>query len=142
MNQTTTQNSSSELQDMIAASVDRLFAEQVTTELQREFDAGGTKQADALWQQVSELGLDQALVPAEAGGSGATWQEAYPIFRALGYWQAPVPLAETMLAGLLLAQAGIAHPDLVAGTPMARPVSETGHYTIPPASLGDLMLPT
>jgi len=116
--------SPSELQNMIAATVDRLFADQVTTVLQREFDAGGSTRAEALWQSVVELGLDQALVPADSGGSGASWQEAYPIFRALGYSQAPLPLAETMLANLLLARAGIALPNLSDG--MALTVIEAG----------------
>lgn len=101
----------SELQTMIAASVDRLFAEQVTPALLRAFDQGERAGADALWQLVTELGLDRALVPAEADGSGATWTEAYPVFRALGHTQAPVPLAETMVARLLAARAGLSLPD-------------------------------
>lgn len=116
----------SELQDMIAATVDRLFADQVSALLQRDFDAGRTTLTDGLWHSVVELGLDQALVPAEAGGSGANWQEAYPIFRAIGYRQAPLPLAETMLSGLLLARAGLAPPDLASGTPMT--VIEAGRH--------------
>lgn len=116
----------SELRDMIAATVDRLFADQVSALLQRDFDGGRTALADGLWQNVVELGLDQALVLAEAGGSGATWQESYPIFRAIGYRQAPLPLAETMLAGLLLARAGLAPSDLTPGTPMT--VIESGRH--------------
>lgn len=121
-----TEAAASELQDMIAATVDRLFADQVTVPLQRDFDAGRTAQADGLWQSVVELGLDQALVPSDAGGSGASWQEVYPILRALGYRQAPLPLAETMLAGLLLARAGIALPDSTPGAPLA--VIEAGRH--------------
>jgi len=115
----------SELQTMIADSVDRLFGEQVTADLLREFDSSGDELANGLWQQATELGLDQALVPADAGGSGATWQEVWPILRALGYWQAPLPLAETMLANLLLARAGIA-ADLSPGTRLA--IIEAGRH--------------
>jgi len=100
----------SELQTMIADSVDRLFAEQVTPELKRAFDLGDKQPATNLWNTVQSLGLERALVPADADGSGATWSESYPLFRALGFWQAPLPLAETMLAGLLLARAGLAVP--------------------------------
>lgn len=101
----------SELQTMIADSVDRLFAEQVTPELQKAFDHGDLTGSQKLFGLATELGLDRALVPAEADGSGATWSEAYPVFRALGHSQAPVPLAETMIAALLCARAGIALPE-------------------------------
>ncbi|MFZ3025202.1 acyl-CoA dehydrogenase family protein [Pseudomonas sp.] len=99
----------SELQNMIADSVERLFAEQVTRELLERFDAG--HDADALWQMVVDNGLPGALVPEAAGGSGANWLDASPVLRAIGYWQAPLPLAETMLAGALLAHAGLEVPE-------------------------------
>ncbi|UVE18698.1 acyl-CoA/acyl-ACP dehydrogenase [Pseudomonas sp. LS44] len=99
----------SELQSMIADSVERLFAEQVSAELLERFDAG--QPIDALWQLVADNGLPGALVPEAANGSGATWLEASPVLRAIGYWQAPLALGETMLAGLLLAKAGLTVPE-------------------------------
>ncbi|AYC34098.1 acyl-CoA dehydrogenase [Pseudomonas cavernae] len=99
----------SELQTMIADSVERLFAEQVSAELLERFDAG--QPVDELWQLVADNGLPGALVPEAAGGSGATWLEASPVLRAIGYWQAPLALGETMLAGLLLAKAGLTVPE-------------------------------
>ncbi|MBM7061728.1 acyl-CoA/acyl-ACP dehydrogenase [Pseudomonas sp. UL073] len=99
----------SELQSMIADSVERLFAEQVTPALLERFDAGDS--ADALWQMVVDNGLPGALVPEAAGGSGASWLDASPVLRAIGYWQAPLALGETMLASLLLAQAGLEVPE-------------------------------
>lgn len=99
----------SELQSLIADSVERLFAEQVTRELLERFDAGHS--ADVLWQRVVDNGLPGALVSEAAGGSGADWLDASPVLRAIGYWQAPLPLAETMLAGALLAHAGLDVPE-------------------------------
>jgi acyl-CoA dehydrogenase len=99
----------SDLQTMIADSVERLFAKHVTRELLERFDAG--HRADALWQQVVDNGLPGALVPESAGGSGANWLDASPVLRAIGYWQAPLPLAETMLAAALLAHAGMEVPE-------------------------------
>ncbi|MDD1977564.1 MULTISPECIES: acyl-CoA dehydrogenase family protein [Pseudomonas] len=99
----------SEMQTMIADSVERLFAKQVTRELLERFDAG--HRADALWQMVVDNGLPGALVPEGAGGSGANWLDASPVLRAIGYWQAPLPLAETMLAAALLAHAGMEVPE-------------------------------
>ncbi|SDP23203.1 acyl-CoA dehydrogenase family protein [Pseudomonas jinjuensis] len=99
----------SELQTMIADSVERLFAEQVTPTLLASFDAGHA--ADDLWRMVLDNGLPGALVPEDAGGSGASWLDASPVLRAIGYWQAPLALGETMLASLLLARAGLEVPE-------------------------------
>jgi len=101
----------SALQTMIADSVNRLFADQVTADLRRAFDRGDNGPVLALQELVAELGLEHALVPTEADGSGASWAETYPVFRAIGFAQAPLPLAESMLARLLLARAGIAQPE-------------------------------
>ncbi|MCY1279039.1 Crotonobetainyl-CoA dehydrogenase [compost metagenome] len=99
----------SELQSMIADSVERLFAEQVGAELLERFDAG--QPVDELWQLVAEQGLPGALVAEAAGGSGATWLEASPVLRAIGHWQAPLALGETMLAAALLDKAGLDVPE-------------------------------
>jgi acyl-CoA dehydrogenase len=50
-------------------------------------------------------------VAESAGGIGETWQGAYPIFRGIGHWQVPLPLAETMIAAQLLSMAGLEIPD-------------------------------
>jgi acyl-CoA dehydrogenase len=102
-------NAPSELQSIIADSVERLFDEQVTPQVLASFDAGHT--ATALWQQVLEQGLPGALMAEESGGSGASWLEISPVLRAIGYWSAPLPLSETMLASLLLSRAGLEVPD-------------------------------
>ncbi|MFY0727296.1 acyl-CoA dehydrogenase family protein [Pseudomonas sp. NFX15] len=99
----------SDMQTMIADSVERLFAKQVTRELLERFDDG--HRADSLWQMVVDNGLPGALVPEAAGGSGANWLDASPVLHAIGYWQAPLPLAETMLAAALLAHAGMEVPQ-------------------------------
>lgn len=67
--------------------------------------------ATKLWQQVVDQGLPGALIPEEAGGSGASWLEVSPVLRAIGYWSAPLPLSETMLASILLARAGLEVPE-------------------------------
>lgn len=94
---------------MIATTVERLFAEQVSKQLLDRFDAGAA--ADDLWRQLTELGLPLALAPESAGGSSAGWQEIGPLLRAIGYWQLPLPLGETLLGAWLLAQAGLDVPE-------------------------------
>ncbi|MEU9842229.1 acyl-CoA dehydrogenase family protein [Actinomadura sp. NPDC048032] len=59
------------------------------------------------WRALEESGLTLAGVPEEAGGSGGDLADAAAVLRAAGYHAASVPLAETLLAGRLLADAGL-----------------------------------
>ena len=101
--------SDSTRQSMIGESVARLFADHVNRPLLEKFEAGQWPQA--LWQLAVDNGLSHALATEDAGGIGATWSEAYPILRGIGYWQVPLPLADTMIASQLLSLAGIVIPD-------------------------------
>ena len=94
---------------LIDDSVYRLFAGQASQPAQQRAQARGL---DAeFWQQVTDSGFAQLLVTEAADGAGLDWRSAFPVLRGLGYWQAPVPLAETMVAGQLASLAGIALPD-------------------------------
>ncbi len=64
-----------------------------------------------LWQALSESGLPLSWVPEEFGGSGASLAEGFGVLNAAGRAGLAVPLAETMLAGWLLAQGKIAAPE-------------------------------
>ena len=94
---------------MIEQSAERLFAAEVNRALLMRFEAG--EFAQALWQRVADQGLTLALATEPAGGIAAPWADAYPILRGIGYWQVPLPLAETMIAGQLLSMASIEVPD-------------------------------
>src|ERR1700730_3285372 len=65
----------------------------------------------ALWDALEESGLPLAWVPDDLGGAGATMADGFAVLRVAGRFAAPVPLAETLMAGWLLAQAGIAVPS-------------------------------
>jgi acyl-CoA dehydrogenase len=95
--------------ELLAATVKRLFETHCTsaTLLQAE---RGTWPAP-LWAALEEAGLTRALLPESAGGAGLEPLLALALVRALGRHAAPVPLAETMMAGWLLDGAGIAVPD-------------------------------
>ena len=93
---------------MIEQSVARLFTDHVDRALVERGEHGHWPAA--LWSQAEAHGLAWALASEAAGGIGVTWSEAYPILRGLGYWQVPMPLAETMVASLLLSLAGTEVP--------------------------------
>jgi acyl-CoA dehydrogenase len=64
----------------------------------------------ALWDALEESGLTLTWVPDELGGAGAALSDGFAVLRVAGHFAAPVPLAETLMAGWLLSRAGIAVP--------------------------------
>jgi acyl-CoA dehydrogenase len=65
----------------------------------------------AAWKALESAALPLAWVPEPLGGPGASLAEGFEVVRVAGRFAAPVPLAETLLAGWLLAQAGLSCPS-------------------------------
>lgn len=63
-----------------------------------------------LWQALAEAGLPLAWVPEHLGGSGTSLAEGFAIIAAAGRFALAAPLAETLIAGWLLARAGLKSP--------------------------------
>ncbi|HEV8678593.1 MAG TPA: acyl-CoA dehydrogenase family protein [Stellaceae bacterium] len=82
---------------------------------------------EALWDALEESGLPLTWVPDTLGGAGAEMLDGFAVLRVAGRFAAPVPLAETLLAGWLLAQAGIESPT---GPMTIAPVYADGHIEI------------
>ena len=95
--------------DLIADSVERLFADQVDRACREHAEAGEFDRS--LWRQVADLGLPLMLATEAAGGLAQPCAAAYPVWRAIGHAQVPLPLAETMAAAWLLTSAGLALPE-------------------------------
>jgi alkylation response protein AidB-like acyl-CoA dehydrogenase len=81
----------------------------------------------ALWAALEESGLPLAWVPDDLGGAGAMMADGFAVLRVAGRFAVPVPLAETLMAGWLLARAGISVPT---GPITVAPVHADGHITL------------
>jgi acyl-CoA dehydrogenase len=81
----------------------------------------------ALWDALAESGLTLTWVPDTLGGAGAELLDGFAVLRAAGRANAPVPLAETLMAGWLLAQAGIESP---AGPMTIAPIHADGNIIL------------
>ena len=81
----------------------------------------------ALWDVLEESGLPLTWVPEELGGAGAALADGFAVLRLAGHFAAPVPLAETLIAGWLLSRAGITVPP---GPLTIAPVHVDGHITV------------
>ena len=95
--------------DQLVDSAQRLFTAHCGKDVLKQAEAGVFPAA--LWGAVVEAGFTAALLPEDAGGFGATVSEALRILQTSAEHAAPIPLAETMLAGWLLAQAGLPVPE-------------------------------
>src|ERR1700747_1084297 len=94
--------------NIIVDTATRIFQDLCEPNTVNEAEKGGWPKA--LWDALEESGLTLTWVPDELGGAGATLAGGFAVLRASGRFAAPVPLAETLMAGWLLSQAGIAVP--------------------------------
>lgn len=62
------------------------------------------------WAALEDAGLPLAWVPDALGGAGAEVSDGFAVLREAGRFAVPLPVAETLLAGWLLAQAGVSSP--------------------------------
>lgn len=96
----------SEHRALLRDTLDRLLEDHLDR-TNREAAESGEWPAE-LWKSLEENGLTQPLVEELGGG---TWQDAGVILSASAFYAAPLPVAETILAGWLLDRAGLAVPD-------------------------------
>lgn len=64
-----------------------------------------------LWDAIEEAGLTASLAPEAAGGLGLAAADAFVLAEVAAAHAVPVALAETMIARLMLAHAGLAAPE-------------------------------
>ena len=72
--------------------------------------AAGDAWRAPLWRALEEAGLTTAWVPEALDGAGAAIADGFQILRIAGEFAVALPLAETLLAGWLLARAGLPVP--------------------------------
>lgn len=110
-----------ESENIVAETAEKIFADLADAQTINRDKKGEWKAP--LWQALTDAGLTLSWVPEDCGGSGASLAEGFSVLSAAGRFAVAVPLAETMLAGWLLAQAKIASPG--------------GEMTVVPASPKD-----
>lgn len=104
-----TGNALTETDNIVAETAERIFADLADAQTINH-DKQGTWKAP-LWQALTESGLPLSWVPEECDGSGTSMAEGFSVLSVAGRAGVSVPLAETMLAGWLLAQGKIKSPE-------------------------------
>src|SRR4051794_31038863 len=102
-------NAVAESENIVAETAEKIFADLADAQTINRDDKGKWKAP--LWQALTDAGLPLSWVPEDCNGSGASLAEGFSVLSAAGRFALAVPLAETMLAGWLLAQARIASPE-------------------------------
>lgn len=97
----------------------RIFADFADPQTINKAKNGAWK--EPLWRALGEAGLPLAWVPEALGGAGADLADGFAILGVAGRFALPVPLAETLAAGWLLARAGIEAPAAPMTLAPARP---------------------
>jgi alkylation response protein AidB-like acyl-CoA dehydrogenase len=93
-------------QQLLADTIDRMFASRFPLSYVREIFDGSEGHADDLWRAFSELGLFAILVPTEYGGIGGEFLDLAIAAERLGYAAAPGPFLEHVLATFAIAVGG------------------------------------
>lgn len=97
------------MDDLLTLALQKLLHRECTPQVVRASETGqGT---NSLWAKITESGFADAMVMESEGGAGLGLAQAYPMLELCGTFAVPVPLAHSMIARALLAQAGVARPS-------------------------------
>ena len=100
---------SADIRAMLVESATRLFADHVTPKLLDAAKREGW--SPGLWRVAAQAQLPLLSIAEEAGGAGGSLSDAAAVLRVAARYSAPVPLAETAIAGWMLARCGLPLPD-------------------------------
>lgn len=106
-------NDASDVRAMLIESATRLFADHVDARLLDAAKRAGW--SPELWRIVEAAQLPLVSIAEEAGGAGGSLSDLAAVLRIAGRFAAPIPLAETALAGWMLAGSRLP----IAGGPLA-----------------------
>lgn len=109
---------------IVVETATRIFADLADPQTVNQARNGAWK--EPLWRALAEAGLPLAWVPEELGGSGASLADGFAILDVAGRCALAVPLAETLLAGWLLARAGLEAPPGPMTIAPIRPLDRIG----------------
>ena len=129
------------MRQLLVETSSQLFARAGDPEIQDAVDAGTFP--EELWNEIESNGLPSAMLPERDGGAGLDLCDTMAVLRVAGAFAVPLPLAETVLARLVLSRSKIDIPAgptaIVTGAPATpldlRPLDErlllSGRATVP-----------
>jgi acyl-CoA dehydrogenase len=95
----------SEIRSMLEDTVGKLFKDNCSKELITEAEKGVFPKG--LWSTLDELGVTLVGIDEDQGGAGGDLGDFLSLIKIVGFYAAPVPLAEHILSNWLLTSAGL-----------------------------------
>lgn len=95
-------------ENIVAETAERIFSD--LADAQNINNAINDSWKTPLWVALTDAGLPLTWVPEDCDGSGASLADGFSVAGSAGRFAVSIPLVETMLAGWLLAQAGLPSP--------------------------------
>ncbi len=114
-------------ENIVAETAERIFSD--LADAQNINNAINDSWKTPLWVALTDAGLPLTWVPEDCDGSGASLADGFSVAGSAGRFAVSIPLVETMLAGWLLAQAGLPSP---AGKMTVAPARPQDRITINP----------
>lgn len=105
--------------NIVAETAERIFTD--LADAQSINNATDDNWKTALWTALADAGLPLSWVPEDCDGSGADLADGFSVASSAGRFAVSIPLVETMLAGWLLARAGLPSPPGKMTVAPARP---------------------
>ncbi|KGR76315.1 acyl-CoA dehydrogenase family protein [Ureibacillus sinduriensis] len=90
----------SEMKDMIAGVVERIFKEKVEKETVDLLETG--KWGEEVWQLLVENEIEKVAIKEGHGGAGGDYEDLFHLYRLVGKYAVPIPFVEHTLANLVL----------------------------------------
>jgi len=115
----------SESENIVIETAERMFAD--LADSQAIIASRSEAWKTPLWDALAQAGLTLPWIDEALGGSGADLATGFAVLQAAGRAALAVPLAETMVAGWLLAQGGLSSP---AGTMTVAPAQPGGRIDV------------
>jgi acyl-CoA dehydrogenase len=97
-----------EVRQLILETTDRIMVDMCSKNLVDRSEAGEWPRE--LWETLETTGLTLTGIDEDAGGSGGDIGDALAVIRRAASYAAPLPLAETLMAAILLEAAGTSVP--------------------------------
>jgi acyl-CoA dehydrogenase len=98
-----------ETRAMFRETASRVFSEHASRDVINDIERGHWP--IDLWRNVEEAGLSWAAVPENVGGAGGSIGDLAIVLREAGRYAVPLPLAETALGAMIIAEAGLTPPS-------------------------------
>ena len=124
---------------MFAEAIEQILKLECTPPVVRAIEAGGSPAA--LWAGIADAGFLDLLATEENGGAGLSLAELYPVLVLLGRYAAPLPLAQSIAARVLLGPGAVIPAGLLTLAPaLRRDGADISCTLVPYGALADYVL--